>query len=115
MDDLVQFYELSESDCEREINEVDLADLSFTLGQGWRALPSRLGVPSSDHVFQTEQEEKHAFLSQWKDVKGSEATYKVLISALLDINCREEAEGMCRMLNASGPGRLEDMGMSNTC
>ena len=101
--DLLSLCELTESDCEREVEEEDLAGLSLTLGQTWRALPSRLGVPSSDRVFQTEQEEKRAFLSQWKEVKGCEATYKALISALLEIHCREEAEGVCRVLTAPGP------------
>ena len=101
MEDLLKNFGLTEGTCEREVEEVHLADLSRILGRGWRALPSRLGV------FQTEQEEKHAFLSQWKDVKGCEATYKALVSALLDIHCSEEAKGVCRMLTASGLPRAK--------
>ncbi len=51
--------------------------------------------------FTTEEERRFEFFSEWKKRRGSEATYKSLICALLAIKSREDAEGVCKLLQAS--------------
>ena len=48
-----------------------------------------------------EREKRHEFLLTWKDMEGSSATYKQLITALLKIKCRRDAEKLCEMLKKS--------------
>ena len=45
-----------------------------------------------------EREKRCSFLKKWKKMKGLKATYKSLIHALLEVECREEAEGVCKLL-----------------
>ena len=51
----------------------------------------------------SEEEKRLAFFKQWKREKGSEATYKKLIDALEEMDCREDVENVCRVLQSSGP------------
>ena len=99
-------YGLKERDCNREIEKSHFEDIARTLGKDWRSLPPRLGMLSItksdiDHDFKTEKEKRYAFFTQWKEMDGSEATYKKLIGALLDFNSREDAEGVCKWLQKS--------------
>ena len=48
-----------------------------------------------------ERENRHEFLLIWKEMEGSGATYKQLITALLKIKCRQDAEKLCEMLKKS--------------
>ena len=45
-----------------------------------------------------EDEKRATFFAKWKEAKGSDATYKALISALLEIGCAEDAECVCKLL-----------------
>ena len=51
-------------------------------------------------------EASSSFFSKWKEAKGSGATYRALISALLKIKCVEDAEGVCELLKNSPPSKL---------
>ncbi len=44
-----------------------------------------------------EKEKRHTFLIKWREVKGSEATYRNLIQALT-IESVEDAEEVCELL-----------------
>ncbi len=106
VNDLIKYYGLTEKDCNCEITKVHFEDISRTLVKDWRSLPSRVGmsdISKSDieRDFKTEKERRHAFFSQWKEMGGCEVTYKKLICALLDINNREYAEGVCKLLQKS--------------
>ena len=101
--DLMKYYGLTEKDCNWAVKEAHLEDLSHTIGKEWRSLPSNLGMPSItrndiDRDFKTEKEKRYALFCQWKEMDGSAATYKRLIMALLAINCREDAESVCKFL-----------------
>ena len=48
-----------------------------------------------------EGEKRQAFLALWRERKGSEATYSKLLSALLNTDCREDAEWVCKLLTQS--------------
>ncbi len=53
---------------------------------------------ASDIDNKGEKEKRHTFLIKWRDVKGSEATYRNLIQALLTIESVEDAEEVCKLL-----------------
>jgi hypothetical protein len=46
----------------------------------------------------TEEEKRIAALRKWKARNGDEATYKVLVDALLNRGERSEAESLCKIL-----------------
>ena len=106
--DLMKYYGLTNKDCNSEVKEAHLEDLSRIVGKEWRSLPSHLGIrmPSItkndiDRNFKTEKEKRYALFCQWKEMNGSAATYERLIMALLAINCRADAESVCKMLKPS--------------
>ena len=101
--DLMRLYELNEGDCSKPISGNHLDEISRTLCGGWRSLPTHLGMPEIavkdlERDFKIENERRNGFFFQWKEMQGSAATYKKLIIALLDIKCREDAEGVCKLL-----------------
>ena len=51
-----------------------------------------------DRSPKSEEEKRHTFFSTWKQVKGSIATYKALIIALLEVDCAEDAESVCKLV-----------------
>ena len=85
------------------VSDLHLEVISRSYCTKWKSLPAHLEmkevvVNDIDRINGDEQEKRHAFLKKWKAVKGSEATYKKLINALLAIECREEAEGVRELL-----------------
>ena len=103
MGDLMMLYKLKESDCSKPISRYHLDEISLTLCGGWRSLPTHLGMPEIvikdlERDFKVENERRNGFFFKWKGMQGSAATYKKLIIALLDIKCREDAEGVCKLL-----------------
>ena len=111
-DDLMKYYGVTENDCNCKIEDVHLQIISSTLCKHWKKLPAHLNTPSIkisdiERDFKTEEERRSAFFSQWRDRDGSAATYKRLIAALLDIDCRDDAEGVCKLLKKSSDSRQE--------
>lgn len=58
-----------------------------------------------EHEVADEEERRYRFFSQWQCEKGSDANYKALISALLELNSQQDAEYVCSLLNS---GTKED-------
>ena len=48
------------------------------------------------------QQQREEFFNVWIKKKGNDATYKALISALLHISCRADAEFVCKILSGKG-------------
>ena len=70
-------------------------------------------VRDIDREGKPEEEKRVTFFKRWKRQKGSQATYKVLISALLQTKRREDAECVCELLKKFTPRktkRTEDKG-----
>ena len=100
---LMECYQLKERDCNQQISNVHLDEISLNFSQKWRFLPNRLKMKDIiahdiDRIPGDEEEKRRTFFLKWKQVKGSGATYKVLIRALLDIKCRQDAESVCKLL-----------------
>ena len=93
---LMNRYGLSDVDCGKEVSGEDLEKISCSL---WRKLPKHLGLEESvvddlERDFRTEEERRGALLKKWKRREGFDATYIVLIKALLDTYSRSVSFSM---------------------
>ena len=107
---LIERYGLSEEMCRCKISDAHLGDISLSYCSRWRDLPSRLDIKKivvddldKNPILVDEDMKRSSFFSKWKEAKGSGATYRALISALLQIKCVEDAEGVCELLKNSPP------------
>lgn len=103
---ILKHYKLTETNCARPVSDGHLADISQSHCEHWRLLPSKLEMKSIvakdiDREQKHENEKRLAFFEQWRQERGSDATYKCLILALLEIKCREDAESVCKILAKS--------------
>ena len=64
------------------------------------SLLSEIDVHDVNKENTTEAMKRIAALYKWRDRKGREATYKVLVDALLDRGERYQAENLCRKILA---------------
>ena len=68
----------------------------------WRvifaSLLSNVDLSDVTRENESEKERRRAALRKWKGSNGSGATYKVLVSALLDNGEKDQAEVLCRIL-----------------
>ena len=102
---VIQHYELSEEHVRQPINDTHLDEVAkFCLK--WRKLPSHLKMQVSDVAnierdHATEEERRSEFFQTWKQNNGFDATYEILIGALLEIGHRNDAESVCKMLKTS--------------
>ena len=106
VNDLMVRYALTEEDCKMQISDFHQSKISQSHCSKWRLLPCHLGmekivVKDVDRVYAGEEETRFEFFSRWKETRGSDATYLSLISALLAIDCREDAESVCKLLGSS--------------
>ena len=106
--ELIENYELSVEDCSKKVSDANLEAISQSNCMHWERLPSHLEM--SDSVVsdisrkQIDEEGKRLeFLRKWREQKGSKATYKQLVLALLKIRCRDDAEKVCDILKKSQP------------
>ena len=102
---MIEHFELSETDINQQISDCDVEEISNSFCEKWRSLPPYLEMETivakdidRDHSGCDECEKRCSLLKKWKKLKGQKATYKCLISALLRMKCRDEAEGVCRLL-----------------
>ena len=99
------------SSAERDINtpvsDCHLERISRCCCKDWKMLPAYLKLDATvaediDRKPVDEREKRHDFLRKWRKKKGSAATYKQLHTALLEIDCGEEAEKVYTILE-DGP------------
>jgi hypothetical protein len=106
LEELLKYFHLSEKVSSQQVSDIHIKEISQAYCGKWRQLPPYLGVKTIDAKDidrgpGDEEEKRSNFLNKWKDVKGLNATYKVLIGALLDTRCRNDAEGVCKILQAA--------------
>ena len=99
-EELVTKLGLSEKEYNLPIGDEHLETISRKSCKKWKNLPAHLDLKTivAEDIAKeggTEQEKRYNFLRQWQEIKGSEATYKRLITALLEINCMQDAETVC--------------------
>lgn len=97
---------LVDHDLDKMISDLHLDEIARTRCDYWRSLPSRLGLPDIvamdiDEDYSEAFDRRRAFFRQWKQIKGSEATYRSLVRALLGIRKKLDAEYVLRLLRQS--------------
>ena len=103
---LMEEFGLSEQHYNQVVSDVHVNAISSSYCEKWRLLHSHLQlekivVSDSDRNHIHEVDKRTTFFSEWKERKGSEATYRRLVSALLKTDRRQDAEGVCRILAGS--------------
>ena len=98
-------FRLTERDFNRIVSDVHVEVLSRTCCEQWKSLPPHLGLDTivaknidTDSRLRSYKSKKMAFFRKWKEVKGHNATYKQLITALLRIDCGSDADTVCALL-----------------
>ncbi len=107
LDTLLDNYELTDEECCMQVSDIHLDQFSSNCcsNKEWTFLPPYLEVEGTvvadiNHENLSGKEKRLCFFKQWKQIKGSDATYRALISALLQINRRSDAEYLCNLLQA---------------
>ena len=111
IESLIARYQLTEENVNREITDIHIDVISRYCCSKWKSLPAHLKlatiVAEDINCKEVNEEDKRqTFLSTWKKKKGFEATYKTLISALLEIECRSETESVCKLLKDANSGAM---------
>ena len=96
-------FKLADQDLDKVISNLHFDEISQTRDINWKSLPSRLGLQDNvakdiDKDFSKEFDKRREFFQQWKQKNGSEATYRSLVRALLDIKQIDNAEYVCELL-----------------
>ena len=112
---LIERFELSEEDCEKKMSDKQLDEIALSYCREWEPLRSELEMKEIvEHDikknFTTEEGRRRNFLLKWKNVKGSAATAKALIIALLGIKSVDDAEGVCQLLKGWSKATTEQGG-----
>ena len=99
---------LLNEECNKQITDAHLERLSSKCCGKWRNLTSHLELDSIvkddiDRKSVRESEKRLDYFTEWKEQKGSAATYKSLIRALLKIDCRDDAEYVYQLSQSTGP------------
>ena len=106
---LMSQYRLTEGQCNQQVSDIHLEELSHSGSKQWKSLPPHLNLEAIaaediDKSLKGEREKRYEFLlKKWKEIGGSTATYRQLITALLKSKCRQDAEKLCEMLKESVP------------
>ena len=98
---------LLNEECNKQVSDAHLERLSSKCCDEWRNLTSHLEMDSIvkrdiDRKCVSEREKRLDYFTEWKDQKGSAATYKSLIRALQKIDCRDDAEYVYQLSQSSG-------------
>lgn len=114
---LLKKFGVREKDYYRIVSDAHVKKFSYHYSEGLELQPPFLemkNVVVKDVDFQKDQKDKcFAFLTKWKSMFGSGATYKRLICALLKIQRFEAAEAVCKMLQTASSVSIS--GMLNFC
>lgn len=97
---------MTEENYGKQVTDSHLEEISCCCCGQWRSIPSYLDMESLvvqdiDRAYKGEEEKRKEFLLVWKKKKGSYATYRKLIHALLKIDCRNDAEKVYKLLQKS--------------
>ena len=101
---LLELYHLSEQNCKKQVTDQHLEEISSSCCSKWKSLRPHMEMEEIvEHDIDASpvggpEGKRRAFFFKWKNMKGSGATYRVLITALLKIRCREDAESVCKLL-----------------
>lgn len=112
-------YKLTAQDLSEVVSQPILEKLSRLYSISWRQISPYLGLPAVvttdiDRKPVDEGEKRREFLQKWKQMKGSDATYEKLICALLEVERRSDAEGLCQLMQDSAASGAQASRFSST-
>ena len=98
---------LLNEECNKKVSDSHLERLSSKCCRKWRNLTTSLELDSIvkddvDRKSVCESEKRFDYFTEWKEQKGSAATYRSLIRALLKIDCRDDAEYVYQLSQSTG-------------
>ena len=107
-DELIQYHQLTEEDCMKQVSDKHLVRFSRSHIGGWRQLPAfmELETAVAEGIYQgpgDDESKRYSFLLKWKQIRGHKATYKEFITALLMNQCTNDAGDVCKALKTSPP------------
>ena len=105
---LLEQYGLTETDCSKLISDTHLDSISHSCcaGGAWKGLTTHLEMDRAvakdiDRRNAEDGEKRNIFLHKWRQMKGSKATYTKLVSAMLKIEHKLDAEKVLKLLQVS--------------
>ena len=106
LDSLLATHEVARENSNQQISDKDIDKISQSCGFPYGRLSSYLGMKrvsaqDAKHDGKSEPDRRVSLLEAWKQMKGSDATYKALIAALLEMERRDDAEIICNFLKES--------------
>ena len=103
LDSLLKQYKLKKEDVGKKISDIHLDKISHSCCSQWKRLPpyldmERIVKDDVNRLSVSEDEKRSSFFLKWVDEKGSDATYEEIISALLKMGCKNDAEKVCKLI-----------------
>ena len=104
--ELIQHHQLTEEDCSKQVSRHHLNLFSRSHCGQWRQLPAYLELDTAVaegiyHGQGDDESKRYSFLLKWKQIRGPKATYKELITALIENVNSQDADEVCRVLKES--------------
>ncbi len=97
---------LSEEHYHQKVSDTHVDTISRSCCDQWRSLYSylelqKIVVSDTDKNHTLEVDKRNGFFGVWREMKGSDATYRKLVYALLKTGARQDAESVCKLLAES--------------
>ena len=104
--ELIKKFGLTERDCNDPVTDIHLDIIARSCSASWTSLVTQLEVKdivvnNNGNTQDDPEEERKKFYRKWKISKGADATYSQLINAMLKIDCKLDAEEVCKLLQES--------------
>ena len=103
LEPLLVRHKVSREDSNKKISDKDIEKISRTCGFPCERLSSYLGMKQvcaedTKKNGKSELDRRASLLQGWKQMKGTDATYRALIAAFLELERRDDAEAICTLL-----------------
>ena len=107
MAQVIRRHGLSDEVLNHEISDIHVDKISRSSCKMWRHLYPYLEldeiiIGDVERDYSAEAERRKGLINRWRAIKGSEATYKTLVYALLKISQLQDAENVCKLLADQG-------------
>lgn len=105
---LMADYGISDAACDATVTELHIMEIIKKYCSKWREMYVYLNVDKiivNDLKYAPgdEEDKRQRFFGAWKQENGSGATYRVLLTALLGVKSREDAEAVCKLIQGQVP------------
>ena len=108
-------FQLSPEAYNQPISDIHLQMIASSRAIKWKFLPAVLEMANPTVVLsdiggeggRPPDQMRADFFGRWQSEKGSDASYKNLVNALLQINCKQDAEYVCELLLSTSSTTLK--------